>query len=59
VDSENIAQLVSRWRDEIHTCPGTIDIEEAIKIYIPVLRRAVRDRRVHIYPFDNEVDQRL
>jgi hypothetical protein len=24
-----------------------------------VLRRAVRDRRVHIYPFDNEVDQRL
>jgi hypothetical protein len=59
VDLENIAQLVPRWRDEVHTYPSTVDIEGAIKIHLPVLRGAFRDRRVHICPFDNEVDQCL
>jgi hypothetical protein len=45
--------------DEVHTCPDTVNIEGVVKIHLLVLEGAVRDRRVHICPFDNEVDQRL
>jgi hypothetical protein len=59
VDPEDIAQPIPRWQDEIHPCPGTVDIEGAVKIHIPVLGGVVRDRCIHICPFDNEVEQRL
>jgi hypothetical protein len=59
VDAEDIAQPVTRWRDEVHPCPGTIDIEGAIKIHLSVLEGAIGDRCIRICPFNNEVDQRL
>jgi hypothetical protein len=59
VDMEDIAPPVPRWRDEVHPYPGTIDIEGAVKIHLPMLGGAVGDGCIHIYPFDNEVDQRL
>jgi hypothetical protein len=57
VDLEDIAQPVPRWRDEIHPCPGTVDIKGAIKIHLPVLGGAVRDGCIHICPFNNKVNQ--
>jgi hypothetical protein len=56
VDSEDIAQPVPRRRDEVHPCPGIVDIEGAIKIHLPVLAGAIGDMRIHICPFENEVD---
>jgi hypothetical protein len=56
VDLEGIAQPIPRWRDEVHPCPGTFDIEGAVKIHLPVLGGAIKDGCIHICPFDNEVD---
>jgi hypothetical protein len=31
VDPEDIAQLIPRWRDEVHSCPGTSILREPSK----------------------------
>jgi hypothetical protein len=59
MDAEDIAQPVPGWRDEVHPLLSTVHIEGAIKIHLSVLRGTIRDRCIHICPFDNEVDQRL
>jgi hypothetical protein len=39
--------------------PDTINVEGTIKVHLPVLEAALRDRRVHVCPFNDEIDQRL
>jgi hypothetical protein len=59
VDSENISQLVSGWQDKIYSCPGTIDVEQAIKVHLLVLRAALRNRCVHVSPLHDEISECL
>lgn len=57
MDLDNIAPHVSGWQDEVHACPGAVNIERAIKVHLPVLRVGLGDERAHVRPLDNEVDQ--
>jgi hypothetical protein len=59
VNRKDIAELIPRWRNKVHACPGTIDVMGTVEVHGPVLEVINRDRSLHICPLSDEISECL